>query len=260
MKDYTSLVIKNTQIAHETYQITFQLSEPLPPIVPGQFVNVQLENKARILRRPLGIADYSIADNTFSLIYRIRGAGTEELSQTPAGTILNVLMPLGNGFDEITDDVKRIMFIGGGTGGAVFPTLPTTFADKEIHCYQGYATKHFDFISPQANRIKSLVITTDDGSLGEKGNIVQKALADIPKINPDIIVCCGPDIVYKLLKKGLPKNAPPTYISLEGQMCCGFGACFVCACKINLAGKTHTLRVCKAGPVFDINDWQENWE
>jgi len=256
IKDYKSLVVSNKKIADEIYKTTFAVNE-LPGIIPGQFANVRLPDSGKILRRPIGVADYNVKDNTFDIIYRIRGAGTALLAEVKAGAVLDVLLPLGNGF-EIQPNHRKIMLIGGGTGTAVFPAVATAFPEREIHLYAGFSTAGFIFVKEQKSRVKSLVITTDDGSFGIRGNVVAKALEDIPKIKPDVIFCCGPDIVYKLLKAGLGKGAPPAFISLEGRMCCGFGVCFVCACKIRRRGEIKTFRVCRNGPVFDINDWVED--
>ena len=254
MKDYDLLVIKNQNIGDGLYKLTLGFDEPLPRIIAGQFANVKLPDSSKILRRPLCISDYDTDAKTVTLIYKIRGGGTRILSQQKRGARLQVLLPLGNGF-PIEPQHKRIMMIGGGTGSVVFPSVITQYPDREYYYYTGFSTKSAVVCKEQKARVKKAVIATDDGSLGTKGNVVQAALADIPKIKPDIVLCCGPDIIYSALKKGLPDIGYPlssVFVSLEGRMCCGFGACFVCACKILKNGEVKTLRVCKNGPVFDL--------
>lgn len=116
----------------------------------------------------------------------------------------------------------------------------------------GFRSKSCACLLNEFEKSKTLTVTTDDGSAGVKGNAVEAFLADFGNKKPDAIIACGPPVMLSVLKKKLAENniSIPCYVSLEERMGCGIGACLVCVCKTSNGGNA---RVCKDGPVFDIN-------
>ena len=100
-------------------------------------------------------------------------------------------------------------------------------------------------------RGEKLVLATDDGSVGFHGTSVQAFMQDFDEVKPDVVLACGPTPMLRALKTAMAGKGVPTYVSLEERMGCGIGACLVCVCE--KTDGAHA-RVCKDGPVFEIND------
>ena len=250
MKDLTAVVKSNTLIAENIYMMTLTLSESAGKIRGGQFVNLATGDNAHLLRRPLGVM--KVEGNDISVCYQVKGEGTQTLAKTKAGQQLKVLLPLGNGFN--LDGKKNIAVIGGGVG--IFPLIATIreyCKDKNFYSYIGFRNKNAVCLLDELEKSKTLTVVTDDGSYGAKGNAVEAYLKDADKLNADLIIACGPPIMLKVLKQKLEerKNKIPCLVSLEERMGCGLGACLVCVCEKSGGGNA---RVCKDGPVFDINE------
>lgn len=250
MKDLISTVKSNIPIAENIYMITLTLPENAGKIRGGQFVNLSTGDGAHLLRRPLGVMKSE--GNDVTVCYQVKGEGTVKLSQAKVGDRLNVLLPLGNGFD--LEGKRDIVVIGGGVG--IFPLIATVreyCAEKNFYSYIGFRNKNAVCLTDELEKSRSLTIVTDDGSYGKRGNAVEAYLADCDKIKADLIIACGPPIMLKVLKQKLTERGikTPCYVSLEERMGCGIGACLVCVCK-----KTNgeNARVCKDGPVFNIEE------
>lgn len=250
MKDLIATVKQNVKIAENIYMLTLALPESAGKIRGGQFLNVSTGDESNLLRRPLGIC---IADgNDISVCYQIKGAGTQRLQKVACGDKLSVLLPLGNGFD--LNGYKKVAVIGGGVG--IFPLIATVrenYKNIDFYSYVGFRNKSAVCLLDELKKSKTLTVSTDDGSYGIAGNAVDAYFADAAKINADAIIACGPPVMLKVLKQKLADGGlnTPCFVSLEERMGCGIGACLVCNCKKSDNG---TARVCKDGPVFDINE------
>jgi len=248
MKDITAKINSNVIIAENIYMLTVTLGEDVGKIRGGQFANISTGDSSKLLRRPLGIMKAEGRDIT--LCYQVKGEGTQNLSRLCEGAELKILLPLGNGFD--LSGYKNIAVIGGGVG--IFPLIATISdnKDKNFYTYAGFRNKGALCLLDELSASKKLVVSTDDGSYGVKGNAVQTFFADADNLNVDAIIACGPPVMLKALKNGLSERGikTPCFVSLEERMGCGIGACLVCVCKKSDGGNA---RVCKDGPVFDIN-------
>ena len=248
MKDYIATIVKNEKIAENIHAVTFDLGEKTD-VRCGQFGNIFLEG-THLLRRPIAICKVDGTQITFC--YQIKGEGTQKLKTMGAGTSLNVLLPLGNGF-YIEENEQKIALVGGGVG--VFPLISVLReygAKKEISAYIGYRNKGAVCGVDEFEKATKFVGVTDDGSYGEKMNAVQAFEVDLNKGNrPDVVLACGPTPMLRALKALVEKENLPCYVSLEERMGCGIGACLVCVC--NLTNGEHA-RVCKDGPVFNAKD------
>ena len=252
MKDVTATVKNNSLIAENVYMMTLALSESVGEIHGGQFVNLATGDNSHLLKRPLGVM--KVEGNNISVCYQLKGEGTKTLSKAEIGQKLKILLPLGNGFN--LNAYKNIAVIGGGVG--IFPLISTIrehCADKNFYSYVGFRNKSAVCLLNELEKSKSLTVVTDDGSYGQKGNAVDAYLKDADRLNVDCIISCGPPVMLKVLKQKLEErgNKIPCLVSLEERMGCGIGACLVCVCKKQ---NGENARVCKDGPVFDINEVQ----
>lgn len=249
MKDLLATVKSNKRIAENIYMITLTLPET-EKMHGGQFVSLSTGDGSHLLRRPLGVCITEGED--VSVCYQVKGKGTKYLSTVEAGRKLRVLFPCGNWFD--LDGYKNVVVIGGGVG--VFPLVATIREhcnEKNFYSYIGFRNVDAVCLWQELNKSKKLVITTDDGSFGKKGNAVSAYLEDRNNLSADVIISCGPPVMLKILKQKLREEGitTPCFVSLEERMGCGMGACLVCVCK---SSSGENLRVCRDGPVFDINE------
>ncbi|MBO5327545.1 MAG: hypothetical protein J6B04_00060 [Clostridia bacterium] len=251
MKELIATVKSNNLIAENIYEITLTLPESVGYIRGGQFLNLAVGDKVHLLKRPLGIV--KVEENDVTVCYQLKGEGTHIISEKKVGDKLSVLLPLGNGF-VIPENVKNVAVIGGGVG--VFPLISVLreHAGKiNFNSYIGFRNKNAVCLLDELEKSNFLTVVTDDGSVGKKGNAVSAYFEDKNKVKPDLIIACGPPIMLKVLKQKLIESGDktPCLVSLEERMGCGIGACLVCVCKTTSGGNT---RVCKDGPVFDINE------
>ncbi len=250
MKELLSTVKECKNIAENVYLLTVTLHEDVGEIKGGQFLNISTGDKSRLLKRPLGIVKAEGRDIT--VCFQVKGEGTVALSKAQIGDKLSVLLPLGNGFN-LPETAENIVVIGGGVG--IFPLIPviSNNSDKNFYTYVGFRNKNCVCLLDEFTKSKSLTVVTDDGSYGQKDNAVNAYFKDIENVKADLIIACGPPVMLRALKNKLIENGikTPCLVSLEERMGCGIGACLVCVCK-----KTdgHNARVCKDGPVFDINE------
>ena len=247
MKDYIATIVKNEKIADNIHAVTFALEEDIK-IRCGQFGNISVGG-THLLRRPIAICKVDGREVTFC--YQLKGEGTQKLKTMGAGTKLNVLMPLGNGF-YVEENEKKVALVGGGVG--VFPLISVLReygASKEISAYIGYRNQGAVCGVEEFEKADKFVGVTDDGSYGEKMNAVQAFEADLKKGNrPDVVLACGPTPMLRALKALVERENLNCYVSLEERMGCGIGACLVCVCDMTNGQKA---RVCKDGPVFNAN-------
>ncbi len=228
--------------------------EALPEIVPGQFVQVRVDGSpSTFLRRPISINFVNYQTRTLSLLVRRAGDGTAKLIEAKAGDIINLLLPLGNGFSMPADKSARILLIGGGVG--VAPLLYFGHILKE----NGYtpefllgARSKTDLLElEQFQQIGTVHVSTEDGSMGEKGLVTVHSRLQRPL---DHIYCCGPAPMMKAVAAVATKMGAECEVSLENMMACGLGACLCCV-EQTVKGN---VCVCTEGPVFNINQltWQ----
>ena len=204
---------------------------------PGQFINLKLDGL--YLRRPISVCDAD--DKTVAILYKIVGAGTEQMAAMPVGTEIDVLSGLGNGFD-VADAGEKTLLIGGGIGSAPLYWLARELIamGKKVTCVLGFNSKDDVIYADEFRALGTeVLISTVDGSEGVKG-FVTDAMAGL---DYDYFYTCGPEPMLKAVYKASTCDGQ---FSFEERMGCGFGACMGCSCKV----VTGYKRICKDGPVL----------
>ncbi len=253
MRDIVCEILSNKEVGENIFEMVL-LADRVDDIQGGQFVNIQLPNKEMLLRRPFCLCDFDEVNKTFTICYAVVGEGTKVLSGLAVGQQLKATLPLGNGF-LLSGKYNKIMLIGGGMGSAVLPAIARRNKDVECVCYLGFANKGKVVLEEKLREVCSkVVVATDDGSYGESGFVTNIAKADLDSLGVDAIFCCGPEVMYRAIKKTFADVNIPIFVSLEQRMGCGIGACLVCNCKIEREGKQGYYRVCKDGPVFELKE------
>lgn len=218
---------------------------PMPATLPGQFVQVEVPNsKTTYLRRPISI-NYA-DEHELWLLIRNAGDGTAALNSTPAGSVLNLLVPLGNGFS--TQVKGNVLLIGGGVGVAPLLQLGKVLAAQGVmvNFLLGARTSRDLLELDLFEQVGTVHVTTEDGSMGEKGFVTQHSVLN-EKI--DHIACCGPMPMMQAVARIAREKNVECEVSLENTMACGLGACLCC---VEDTADEGNVCVCKEGPVFNI--------
>ena len=244
MKQVLFSVKENTSSTDNVYKMIFT-GDCSDITAPGQFVNIKIDGL--FLRRPISVCDRT--DNELTIIYKVVGNGTDEMSRMENGQILDVLTGLGNGYD-LTLCGENPLLLGGGVGVPPMYMLAKKLIEqgKSVSVILGFNTESEVFYE---NEFKALgcdvTVSTVDGSYGKKG-FVTDALPE----NYSYFYCCGPEPMLKAVFKGTKTSGQ---FSFEERMGCGFGACMGCSCKT----VTGYKRICKDGPVLKKEEilWED---
>ena len=235
MKQGLFEIVENIPLTENVYKMT--LAGDVSDITaPGQFVNIKLDGL--YLRRPISV--YDVSNTTVTIIYKVVGKGTKQMSQMQGG-VLDVLTGLGNGYDLSVAGDKPVL-LGGGVGVPPMYLLAKRLIQqgKQVNVILGFNTQKEVFCEDAFRALGALVtVTTVDGSYGLKG-FVTDALANMDYSH---FYTCGPEPMLKAIYKASKTSGQ---LSFEKRMGCGFGACMGCSCKTITGYK----RICKEGPVM----------
>ena len=247
-------ILEKTEIAAGIFSYVIYCPEPASAAKAGQFVHIKADGFT--LRRPISICDVDKEKGTLRIVFEVRGAGTDKLSQLNVGDKMNMIAPLGNGFTtKNVPEGKTVIVVGGGIG--VPPMLQTakTFPDNRVKTVIGFRSKDRVILEDDFISIGSDVsVCTDDGSYGEKGLVTFPLIEELEKGNASMIYACGSTPMLKAVVNAAKLYNVPCEVSLEQRMACGVGACVGCAVNINRGGRNFVLRVCKDGPVFKAEE------
>ena len=231
-------------------------ANPLPEMLPGQFAEIRIDgSNTTFLRRPISINYVDKKTNEVWFLVQLVGDGTRKLATVKQGDIVNVVMPLGNGF-TIPKDVTAFkpLLVGGGVGTAPMLMLGVELA--KAGCKPTFllgARSSKDLLQlKEFEKLGEVYTTTEDGSMGEQGYVTGHSLLNNNSFN--MIYTCGPKPMMVSVAKYAKANGIECEVSLENMMACGVGACLCC---VENTDEGH-LCVCKDGPVFNIKKllWQ----
>ncbi len=228
-----------------------QSEEELPIILPAQFVEVKIPNASEtFLRRPISIHDVNYDKNTISLLIRIAGKGTLQLSKIKEYEYLNIVYPLGNSFSMPSGN--KVLLIGGGCGVAPMLYMAKYLLNFGITptMLLGYRNSQSVLLKDKYAKYGNVYYSTDDGSFGEKGTVLEHFLLNSRFFPFEKIYACGPDIMLKNLAKWAVEKEIDCEVSLENLMACGVGACLCCVQNTTSGHKC----VCTEGPVFNVKE------
>lgn len=233
-------------IAKGIFDITVECPEIAKEAVCGQFVDVKCNGFT--LRRPISICSVNRKKRTIRLVFQIRGEGTDWLAEKCKGDSLDILGPLGNGFN--IKNVKTVL-VGGGIG------VPPMYSCAEVLGKNSKAILGFrnEQLVILENDFKSLcsdvLVCTDDGSYGYNGTVIKPLEKEIKENSPEVVLACGPKPMLRAIAEVCDNEGIKCFVSMEERMACGVGACLSCAIKVRVDGTEKYLHVCKNGPVFD---------
>ena len=236
MKQSIFKITENTQLTATVFKMKLQ-GDVSDITSSGQFVNIKLDGL--YLRRPISVCDSE--DGVLTLIYKVVGKGTEQMSKMKIGEELDILTGLGNGYDTSLSGDKPVL-LGGGVGvPPLYMLCKKLIAEgKSVSVVLGFNTKDEIFCEEDFKALGATVyVATADGSYGVKGFVTDA----LKEIDYTYFYTCGPEPMLRALYK---TTATSGQFSFEERMGCGFGACMGCSCKT----VTGYKRICKDGPVL----------
>ncbi len=241
-------------IAVNMYKMTFISEDIALNAHPGQFVHIKVPyDNSLLLRRPISIHDVHPQTGMVEIAYQVVGRGTRILSRIDAGQFIDVLGPLGKGFD-IPPGIRSALVVGGGCGIAPLKLLMRRLKETgvTINALLGFRNREYIYeLEAFEGFSDRLMVTTDDGSFGRKGLVTQILEEELQHQMPDMMFACGPVPMLKGVHRLAGKYSIPCQVSLEERMGCGIGGCLVCSCAIRTSdGGFEYKRVCRDGPVF----------
>ena len=236
MKQVIFEILSNEALTRDVYRMVLS-GDTSAITAPGQFVEIALPGK--FLRRPISVCDW--AENSLTLIYKVVGHGTEQMAALPAGTRLDVLTGLGNGYD-LTRSGDNPVLVGGGVGVPPLYALckALLLQGKKPSVVLGFNKESEIFLKQEFEALGIPThIATADGSCGTKGFVTDV----LKNLHYSYFYSCGPMPMFRAMEQVVKTSGQ---YSFEERMGCGFGACMGCSIQT----KSGAKRVCKDGPVF----------
>ena len=251
MKKETAKILSQNKIADGIYSMWIETSAA-KEAKPGQFIDVYVNDDSKLLPRPISICE--VKDDSLRIVYRVVGGGTKIMSTYQEGDEIQIIGPLGNGFDM--RDGKAIL-VGGGIGIPPMVELAKNLSERKgkenVISVMGYRDELF--LTDELEQFSTVVIATEDGSTGTRGTVIDALNEN--GVGGDVLYACGPIPMLKALKDWANEKDIECQISLEERMACGIGACLACVCKTKEKDEHSNVcnkRICKDGPVFDANE------
>ena len=270
---FTSMILSNVEISPGYWRMRLTAPQEFSAATPGQFIMVRVSGAIDpLLRRPFAVFDVgvytppqsgAVAQVYFEMLYRVVGKGTALLSTLHQSDLLDILGPLGTGFD-LGEASEEKLLVGGGIGLAPLYLLARELTAKKspVRLFAGGRSRDDILCITEFKRLGVECYTaTEDGSLGEQGLVTEALKRRLDALSGKAtLYACGPDGMLNAVARIAQDYKIPCQVSLEGYMACGVGACLGCvATGHNHSPETPDYRcVCTEGPVFDSSELK--WE
>ncbi len=249
------LVISNQRVGRDLWEMEFLAPGIAAESKPGQFVHIRVgDDHDPLLRRPLSLYDIDQNLGRITLLYKIAGRGTNLLSKFNPDQLIDVMGPLGKGFNLLQG--RRVILVGGGVGIAplLFLARELQARQNEIAVFYGGSSSD-EMCSPDrfVNLGVGIMTATMDGSTGFKGLVTDMMKTSIDPLSIDYFYTCGPEAMMAAVAEYAVQHDIAGEVSLEEYMACGVGACLGCARKLKVTDNAY-VKICKDGPVFPMHD------
>lgn len=249
-KHIIDFILTDIQQLHTMYALMRlrPCSGDLPLILPGQFAEVRVDgSSSTYLRRPISIHDVDYKQNELCLLVRRAGKGTNRLASLECGSVVNMVLPLGNTFSYPEQKLIRPLLVGGGVGVAPLLYWGKRLSDEGFSpVFLLGARSKKDLLQLTAfESVGETFVSTEDGTAGDPGFVTQHSVL---QDNFSFIYACGPKPMMMAVAKIAKAKSIPCEVSLENMMACGVGACLCC---VENTVDGHVC-VCKEGPIFNI--------
>ena len=263
MLERTVQIVSNERDTDSYFRLVLRAPQIAPLIQPGQFAHVRVPTmQDALLRRPFSI--FQVEPDTFSILYKTVGKGTEALAKMKTGEELSVIAPLGHGFTVPKAGGETPLLVAGGYGMAAMYLLAERSPQKGI--VFGGGRRRVDILCEKEFQALGWDVraTTEDGSHGQQGLVTAPLVTELKKMMPHRkVFACGPTGMLRAVAKIAEEFNVPAELSMDEHMCCGVGVCLTCVIPVKIGdgprhAKAHQReggweyqRTCTEGPVFD---------
>jgi dihydroorotate dehydrogenase electron transfer subunit len=259
--DVAAEVIANRRLSADYNVLALAAPGIAAAALPGQFVMIKAgRGRDPLLRRPFSVFEVLRDDNGaptgISLLNKRIGVSTGLVYAAAPGERVDCLGPLGRSFTVVEPPAEAWM-VAGGVGLAPFAALAGALRERGVTAVLFYGARsgaelfYLDFFRDLG---VELVLTTEDGSVGERGRIVaplERRLAAQPGDRPLMVYACGPEGMLAAAARTAARHGRPCQVSVERMMGCGLGGCYSCVVPMRAGdGRFHHVRSCINGPVL----------
>jgi len=256
--DVEARVVRNTRLTPQYNVVALAAAEIARLVEPGQFVMVKPgRGTDPLLRRPFSVFEILRTANGpagLTLLNKQVGITTSMLFDLVEGDTVSCLGPLGRPF-AVIDPPAQAWMVAGGVGLAPFATLTETLRARGTPTtlfYGARTARELVYRDWFAARGVRLVLSTEDGSLGDHGRITAPLERELRNAHGDLtIYACGPEPMLEAVARLAVRYGQPSQVSVERVMGCGMGGCYSCVIPVrDHRGEHHYVRSCITGPVF----------
>ncbi|MGA9363073.1 MAG: dihydroorotate dehydrogenase electron transfer subunit [Bacteroidota bacterium] len=245
-----SEVTRVSEVAHRTFSLEFCSPDIARTATPGQFVNIRINRSSSpLLRRPMSVCD--VQGEIVKILFNVVGRGTSLLAQTIPGETIDVLGPLGHGFD-FTNPPGLAILVAGGLGVAPFPFLARSLSQQEVSIVSFVGARTANQLV--LDGLPNVSAATDDGTKGYQGTVVELLRSRLGQsaASRQTVFACGPTAMLRSLQQFVRELNMACQVSVETAMACGIGLCQGCPVELVEGPQKYKLS-CKDGPVFDLS-------
>jgi dihydroorotate dehydrogenase electron transfer subunit len=249
-------VLSNVKVSDRYWHMKVDASEFTDSIMPGQFFNILCAfDTYPFLRRPFSIYRINNDEKTIEFLYLVKGLGTEKLSEVKVGDKIDIFGPLGKGF-TLNKEWDTILLVARGVGIATLAALAQEAALQNVKCIAILSARsQNDLLAAETLQgfgAKVIRVTEEDGT-SDVENIERLVNELILENNIKAGFTCGSKRLSILMQRLMRDHHLPGQIALEEHMGCAMGVCYACVCDIKEEDGIHSVRVCREGPVFDLD-------
>lgn len=249
-------VLSNRQVSNRYWHMVVDSSTIKESIKAGQFFNIKCADELYpFLRRPFSIYRINKQEQTIEFLYLVKGLGTQRMTDISDGEEVDVFGPLGEGF-SLNDSWDTILLLARGVGIATLAALAQEAAEKQVKCIAILSARSTNDLlaaeTLQGFGAKVYKVTEEEGTSNVENvhGLIQQIMDEN---DVKAAFTCGSKRLSKLLQTITIEHGIPGQIALEEHMGCAMGVCYACVCDLKVDDTTYSVRVCKEGPVFDLD-------
>lgn len=245
-RNFRARVVENVRVNNEHQVLTFRPLSETPEPAAGQFYMVSVGTPLDpLLKRPFCF--FRRAGDGIQLLYRVKGKGTTLLKGLKEGDPVDMIGPLGKSWPAASGK-KPLVVAGGVAIASVFPLIKR-LKGRAVVVYGAKDRDELMMVDELRTLSKELHISTDNGSLGKRGTVLD-VLEELSPGADTMLYACGPRVMTRAIVNYANKRGIKGYVSLEEFMACGIGACMGCVADT----RKGYMRVCKEGPIFKLEE------
>ena len=257
--EFVSVVVSNDQVNEEYRHIVVDVHERAMNACAGQFFHLlcPTPDGAEVwMRRPMSVYRIDRDDRRLEFLYKCEGRGTRGMGLLEPGDEFNITGPLGVGF-RLEPGWRNIVVLGRGVGLATLAPLSQLASERDVGVTAILSARNSKVVMSGelfAELGAEVVTAVDTDGSSDVANVERILEELVANGKADAFFTCGSNRLLKLMQRLGRKHGVPGQVAMEQIMVCGFGACYVCVRTFEVGGKRVLRRVCREGPVFDLQE------